>query len=110
MEEKRKSKRTPLQSTLVIKSLGQAITREIDIEVVDVSKTGVGFLASETLQIGEVYEAFLTIWTSEVLHSFLRIVRIDMERENMYRYGAVFIGMPELDLSRIEVYQNFHRE
>ncbi|MBR1854450.1 MAG: PilZ domain-containing protein [Lachnospiraceae bacterium] len=109
MEERRKNKRTSMDSKLMIKRLDGESHTEIDIEVTDVSKTGVGFVADQPLQIGEVYEAYLTIWTKEVLHAFLQIVRIELKGAE-YSYGAVFIGMPEMDASRIEVYQTVNEE
>lgn len=110
MEERRKNKRTAMDSKLIIKRLdGGESQTEVAIEVQDVSKTGVGFVSGQPLQIGEVYEAYLTIWTKEVLHAFLRIVRIELKGAE-YLYGAVFIGMPELDASRIEVYQTINEK
>ena len=110
MEEKRKSVRTDMESTLVIKRLdpNDKLTGDIvSIDVQDVSKTGVGFICKEVLQIGAVYEANLTIWTKEVLHAFLRIVRIEL-KDTSFMYGASFVGMPELESKRIEVYQFFN--
>lgn len=104
MEERRKNKRTAMESRLVIKRLDGDNPVEVAIEIVDVSKTGVGFTAKQLLQIGEVYESYLTIWTKEVLHAFLQIVRIELKGSD-YVYGAVFIGMPEMDAARIAVYQ-----
>lgn len=109
MEERRRNKRTDMESTLLIKRLDGNDRTEVDIEVQDVSKTGVGFIAKQPLQIGEVYEAYLTIWTKEVLHAFLQIVRIELKGAD-FVYGAVFIGMPEMDASRIEVYQTINDE
>ena len=109
MEERRRSKRTELHSVLVIKRLGSQDEQEITIEVNDISKTGVGFVCEEPLDIGNVYESYLTIWTKEVLHAFLRIVRIEMI-DGEFHYGAVFIGMPEMDAARIEVYQTINDE
>lgn len=104
MDERRKAKRTGMDSRLVIKRLDDGKNKEVAINIVDVSKSGIGFECMEPLTIGEVYESYLTIWTKEVLHAFLQIVRIDL-KENTYSYGAVFIGMPEMDSARIEVYQ-----
>lgn len=104
MEERRKSKRMELSSTIVIKKLnGDDEKKEVGIEVVDVSKTGVGFICSEPLFIGEIYEAYLQIWTKEVLHAFLEIIRIE-KIGGGYSYGATFVGMPEMDASRISIY------
>lgn len=108
-QERRKTKRTDLESRLVIKRLDGNSGNEVTIEISDVSKTGVGFECTEPLQIGEVYEAYLTIWTKEVIHAFLQIVRIEL-RGGSYNYGAIFIGMPEMDSARIEVYQTVHGE
>lgn len=102
--ERRKNKRTTMPSRIVIKRIDGDAGKEAAINIVDVSKTGIGFECAEALQIGEVYEAYLTIWTQEVLHSLLQIVRIEL-RPGGYSYGAVFIGMAETDSSRIETYQ-----
>lgn len=107
-QERRGSKRTSMPSALVIKKLGGGgEKKDVDIDILDVSKTGIGFTCSEPLQIGEVYESFLTIWTKEVIHAFLRITRVEMGGDG-YHYGALFIGMPEMDSARIEVYQTIN--
>ena len=77
MNERRKTKRSELSSRLIIKQLDGKGENEIAIEVEDVSKTGIGFTSTESLGIGAVYEGYLTIWTKEVLHAFIEIVRIE---------------------------------
>jgi len=104
MEEKRKSKRTELLSKIIMKRLDGSRVEEAVIDITDVSKTGVGFTSTKVLTIGAVYEAYLTIWTKEVIHAFLEIVRIE-KKGNEFTYGAIFIGMPEMDAARIETYQ-----
>lgn len=104
-DERRKSKRLTLESKLVMKRLDdQGSDEEIDIEIVDVSKSGVGFTTKKPLMIGAVYESFLQIWTKEVIHAFLLIARIEL-KDDTYFYGASFVGMPEMDAQRIGVYQ-----
>ena len=107
MQERRKNTRTELKSTLVVTRLDSNEKEEITIEIEDVSKNGIGFTCTEPLSIGNVYESYLTIWTKEVLHAFLQIVRIEMKGK-AFQYGAVFIGMPEMDAARIEVYQTIN--
>ncbi len=104
MEERRKSNRRELRSTILVKRLDNpAMNEEVEIDIVDVSKTGVGFTCNKALEIGAVYEAYLRIWTQEVLHAFLEIVRIE-KQDACFGYGGIFIGMPEMDAARIEVY------
>ena len=105
MQEKRKAKRTVLEAKIMIKRLdNNGENRETTIDILDVSKNGVGFSCDEALSIGALYEAHLTLWTKEVLHSFVQIVRIEMLGTG-FNYGGIFIGMSEMDASRIEVYQ-----
>lgn len=104
MLEKRKSKRTELLSKIILKRLDGSRVEEATIDITDVSKTGVGFTSKKALTIGAVYEAYLTIWTKEVLHAFVEIIRIE-KIDDGYAYGGIFIGMPEMDAARIETYQ-----
>lgn len=107
-EERRKSDRTKLRSKLLLKRLDQKEEKEVTIDIVDVSKSGVGFTANEPLLIGSVYETFLTIWTKEVLHAFVEIRRIE-KKGDMFEYGAIFVGMPQMEQQRIEIYQAFEK-
>ena len=103
MEERRRSKRTELKSKLLVKRLDSNDHEEIGVEVNNVSKTGIGFYCDEILDMGAVYDAYLTIWTKEVIHAFIEIVRIE-KNVDTYEYGGLFIGMPEIDLQRIDVF------
>lgn len=107
MDERRKNKRTLMDSSIVIKRLDSDDKKEVAINIIDVSKAGIGFECEEILNIGDVYESFLTIWTREIIHAFLQIVRIELGTDG-YVYGASFIGMPEIDSARIEVYQTIN--
>lgn len=107
MEERRKNKRMDLEAKLMVKRLDSEEKRAVYIDITDVSRTGVGFSAVDKLEIGAVYECDLIIWTKEVIHAFLQIVRIEMEGQKSFHYGAVFVGMSELDASRISVYEQF---
>ena len=103
-EERRKNKRMELSSRVIAKRLDTIYEGEFAIEVLDVSKTGVGFHCNSVLQIGAIYEVYLTIWTKEVIHAFVEIVRIEKEEET-YLYGGIFVGMPEIDAQRITIYE-----
>lgn len=104
MGERRRNVRTELQAELVLKRLDGQSGEKVAIRVSDVSKSGIGFECAEQLEIGAVYECFLTIWTQEIIHVFVEIVRGE-KREDGYRYGGIFIGMPDMEAWRIEAYQ-----
>ena len=106
MSDKRKNKRTELESKLVVNRLdkNEGEAGEVSIDVLNISKTGIGFNCQDPLEIGAVYEGFLRIWTQEVIHAFIEIVRIEKQGDT-YNYGGLFIGMPEMEAFRIGVYQ-----
>ena len=106
-EERRRSKRTSLSAELDLKRVDGRDGKEVSASVVDISKTGLGFTSINTLRIGELYEFFLSIWTKEVIHAFLQVVRVELKGDGFF-YGAAFIGMSETDSARIEAYQAIH--
>ena len=104
-QERRRNKRIELESRLIIKRLDNGGAEEqVAIQVADISKAGLGFSCTLPLEIGAVYEAYLTIWTQEVIHAFLKMVRIEQTEDEHYICGTIFIGLPEIDAKRIEVY------
>ena len=109
MQEKRRDKRMELESQLIIKRLDSENPNEsrVNISIKDVSKGGLGFTCEYALTVGSVYEMVLTIWTKETIHAFVEIVRV-IKRDNRFEYGGIFIGMPEIDMKRIEIYSTFH--
>ncbi len=104
MEERRKSKRMELDAKIMVKRLDEGVEEEVIIEIVDISKTGAGFNCRTPLTIGAIYEAYLTIWTKELIHCFIEIVRIE-KKADTFAYGGIFVGMPEMDMKRIETYE-----
>ena len=103
MNERRKSKGIELDAKLFVKRLDQNEAFEITIDVFDVSTSGIGFFCNEALTIGAVYDADLTLWNKDVIHAFIEIVRIT-KSDSSFQYGGIFIGMPEMDMKRIEIY------
>ena len=111
MIEKRDGRRMDLSARLLIKNMNDDTAKadEAVIEVLDVSKTGVGFICDVPLTIGAVYETYLKIWTEETIHAFLKVVRIEQTKEERYICGTIFIGLPEMNAARIEVYDLVNR-
>ena len=105
MEERRKYKRLDLDGELIMNPIGSTDEPEaVAISVINASRAGMGFQSDLQLTMGDNYECNLTIWTKEVLHVFIKIVR-GTALEDSYEYGAIFIGMPEYDRQRISVYE-----
>ena len=104
MQEKRNSRRMSLSAKLLIKNLNDTTDKPEEVEVLDVSKTGVGFVCSAPLAIGAVYETLLKIWNEDEIHAFLKVVRIEQTKDEKYICGTIFIGLPEMNAARIEVY------
>lgn len=104
--ERRKEKRNDLSVKLFMNRLDSKLSKAIPIEVLDLSKAGIGFICSEELEKGSVYEADITIWTGDTIHAFIEIVRVSPQ-EGGNIFGGIFVGMPEADWCRIRVYETY---
>lgn len=110
MEEKRKHKRLDLDVTVQLERLdkdGVTTLRYVHVDITDLSRSGIGFKASQELEVGTYYDTKLTIWTKEVIDAVIEIVRRDNAKEG-YTYGAEFIGMTDTDALKIDIYQIFN--
>ncbi len=104
--DRRKHKRFPLNIKLEMVSLSNDAGAKIPVELLDISKAGVGFFCEKELVNGSIYKAEIKLWTGDILDAFINIIRVE-RRENGNIYGGIFIAMPEIDSSRIEVYQTY---
>jgi len=106
-DERRKAKRLDLQATLFLRGIGDTKSKGvISIEVLDLSQTGIGFICDEDLEIGTTYQSDIILWTGDIIHAFIEVVR-KSDAEGGGIYGGVFIGMPESDWCRIRVYETY---
>lgn len=107
MDERRKRKRLELLVTLQLEYLNEqpkSSAKEIEVDVADISSTGIGFRSSEKLDTEGYYNTMVTIWTKETIPCVIQIVREVKEESGNYFYGAAFIGMSEIDQSKINNY------
>ncbi len=111
MQEKRRDRRMSLSAKLFIKNMNDDSVKadEVEIEVLNVSKTGVGFISHIPLSMGAVYETHLKLWTDEVIHAFLKVVRLEDNGDGRYICGTIFMGLPEMNAKRIEIYEMLNR-
>ena len=112
MEEKRKHKRLQLSGELLLNALGgSGDSEKAEIEITDCSRDGIGFSTHKPLTIGSNYEANLTLWNKDKIHVFIQIVRAEKrEGSDVFHYGGIFIGMPDADQMRIQVYETVSDE
>ena len=99
MQEKRRSKRLPIQLELVVSKLFKqeaSATVEINepIHVVDVSKLGIGFVTSNDLPINYYFNAKLELGSPEnSLYCVVQIIRKQPKEDGIISYGCEFIGL-----------------
>ena len=103
---RRKYKRHTLSVKLFMTRVDDDTGLGIPVEVLDISRAGVGFICEQELTNGAIYKANIKIWTGDVIPAFINVVRVSHEVGGNI-YGGVFIGMPETDSCRIAVYETY---
>lgn len=99
MEEKRRSQRMPIRLELFVSSLFRQDNERVDlngitIQVVNISKGGLGFECDKVLPLGFYFNAKLMIGDAEdVLYSVVKIIRCITDEEGKNSYGCEFVGL-----------------
>lgn len=107
MEEKRKAKRIALEGNLAMNRVDGGKSEMVPIQILDVSKTGIGFECARDLEIGSLYGIELVLWTKEKINTFINITRCDSKGAKKI-YGATFVGITEADSCKIDIYDMFN--
>ena len=110
MDEKRSAKRLDLDVVIELSRIdeddGITTVKMARVEVVDLSRGGIGFVSKQKLEVGSFYNTKLQIWTKDIIEAIIKIVRCKDE-DGIYHYGATFVGMIDKDALKIDVYQMF---
>ena len=99
MQEKRRSKRMPIQLELVVSKLFKqeaAETVELNkpIHVVDVSRLGIGFVTENDLPVNFYFNAKLELGSPEnSLYCVVQIIRKQPKEDGTIAYGCEFVGL-----------------
>ena len=110
MHDRRRSTRMDLQVTLLLREVGKSASQGvINVEVFDISQGGIGFNCDFALSTGTTYEADIHIWTGDIIHAFVEVIRCMKSDDGRFKCGGVFIGMPEADWCRIRVYETYQK-
>lgn len=111
MNEKRRHKRLELNVDVELERLDQdgvTTLKYIHVDVKDISRSGMGFLANKELKVGSYFDTKVQIWTKEVVNSVIQIVRKEDLDDGRFKYGCVFVGMTDIDALKIDIYQIFN--
>ncbi len=113
MEEKRRSKRFPVHIELCICDLFKQDTTGIHdldspIEVIDISRHGIGFISQCILPVGYYFNAKLDLYDESTPSVFtvVKIVRCESHDRHHYRYGCEFAKPAEDIYAVLEMCSN----
>ncbi len=98
--EKRRNKRFPFEVSLRISELykqDRDVISDIEeeFEVIDISRSGLGFLCKNKLPLDYYFNAKITINEEKFFYGVLKIIRIE-ERDNIFNYGCEFVGLADI--------------
>lgn len=100
MEERRRAKRLPTALSLEILNLYKQDNVLVDhlnapIEVINISKTGIGFRSKSVLPIDYYFNANINLG-KDTLHSVVKIIRSQPDEDGETIYGCEFVGMADI--------------
>lgn len=113
MEERRKHKRLPIFLELEINQLFKQDNEiiadiEEEIEVINISKTGIGFLSKANFPLGYYFNAKIEFDKTQYFYCVLKIIRKE-ESESGTLYGCEFVGLAEFLSRKVDDYEQLLR-
>lgn len=112
--ERRKYERLPVDCKLKVSKLyKQNYDRvelvDADINVIDISKGGIGFRSRSVIPVGCYFDATIGLDEKEYFRSVVKVVRC-MEDDQGFFYGAEFVGLAGFLAHKVEMYAERIRE
>lgn len=107
MSEKRKCRRSDFRVSMRVHCVVGEANEIFDIELQNISREGIGFFSNSFIEVQEFYDTDLYV-DQEVIKTVIKIVHCHRLPTGGFIYGAEFVGMPEQDRFRIDVYQIVH--
>lgn len=106
--ERRKYERLPIDCKLKVSKLYKQSYERVElvdasINVVDISKGGIGFTSRNVLPVGCYFDATIGLDEKEYFRCVVRVVRC-MEIDTGFFYGAEFIGLAGFLANKVEKY------
>ena len=108
MKERRKYKRLPIKLELTISKLfkqDNLVMNNINenIEIKDISKSGIGFECTHQLPLDYYFDAKIELDKDKFFYTVLKIVRIK-NIDKGYFVGCEFVGLADILSSKIDEY------
>lgn len=97
--EKRRCKRVPISMALEISALfkqDNVKVGDVDapIEIINISKTGIGFVTESVLPVGYYFNSRIQLGDEDSkFYCVVRIVRKERRTDSEFLYGCEFIGL-----------------
>ncbi len=79
--------------------------REIDVDVVNLSKDGLAFVSDEKFELNTYYDTEVLLWTKEKIQTVLEVVRTETHEDGRTLFGCRFIGIMPVDQLKIQIYE-----
>ncbi len=110
MQERRKAQRVPFKAMIRIDEVYNQEKvirekREIPIQILDISKGGLGFLATEDLPLEFYFNAQIDLGNGRKFYCVLRIIRKELVEE-VYNYGCEFTGLADILTHYIDAFED----
>jgi len=108
--EHRKSKRTGLNVKIKLRTIQNDLIiadsdEEIEVDVENISKDGMGFKTKNLLTFRGLYDADIILANGEKFRSVIKIVRMENEGNPETLYGCHFVGINGSDQFKIDIFQ-----
>lgn len=109
MNEKRKHKRIPLKLELSVSSLFKQDFETIpnidtNLEVKNISKSGIGFESTNELPLDYYFDARIQLTEEQFFLAIVKIVRVE-KIDEMYLIGCEFVGLADMLSQKIDMYE-----
>ena len=114
MEERRRHKRLPIKLVIDIDKLFKQDNEVISdvnesIEVVNISRTGIGFECKDALPLDYYFNAKIEFNETRFFYCVIKIIR-KVEQEDTNLYGCEFVGLAEFLSNKVDEYEAYLEE
>ena len=110
MKERRRYRRIPIGLTLEVDRLFKQDYVELsgldlEIEVINISKAGVGFITKKELPLNYYFKARISLEEEDYFNTVIKIVRCEQIDEDKFLYGCEFVGLASFLANKVDDYE-----